>query len=190
MTPAELASAAALAFECKKDSMRQNQDGTWKVTFTLQPMDVPRSLTEAMPGTRYQAVIVAIGDDEMPLKPESEVMPSGNESKRQHIEADARPGQESLRPDRAKHPWQDVPASQQAGIRCHEPAFASFLMEEHSSEWRECYVEAASDEDNAAECVRFICGITSRADLRSSETAKTIWIGLNDQFEAWLRVGA
>ncbi len=76
MSPADLAKEAALAFECKKDSMRQNQSGDWRITFTVKAMDLPSSFTEAMPGTRYQAVIVEVGDDENPIKRDQEVSPA------------------------------------------------------------------------------------------------------------------
>lgn len=185
MTPADLAKAAALAFECKKDSMRQNQDGTWKITFTVQSMDVPRSLTEAMPGTRYQAVIVAIGDDEMPVKLESEVMPIDPEP---NPRTDARPGQEIPRPDRAKRSWRELHPAQQAGMRCNEPLFQAFLEQEKRNAWTDGASILGGDTnryEQAVRCVRALCSVSSRADLNKDPDAADIWRRLDDQYEAW-----
>ena len=179
MTPADLALSAALSFEAKKDSMRQTQSGTWKVTFTVQATDVPRSLTEAMPGARYQVVIVEIGDDELPVQPK-EVMPTVQPHPRPI--ADARPEPRQDKPARAKRDWRDLLPSQQAGIRCSEGSFTEFLRFERPDDWNE--------EPDAARCVRLICGVESRADLNTNQKARVIWHQLNDQYEAWMRVGA
>jgi hypothetical protein len=77
----------------------------------------------------------------------------------------------------AKRDWRDLPPSQQAGIRCEEPSFVSFLKEERSDDWHES--------QDAAECVRLICGITSRSELGTNQKARVIWAQLNSQFEAW-----
>lgn len=101
MTMAELAREAAVHFEAKKDSLRQTQDGTWKATFTVSPVDMPAPLLGAVPGTRYVLALVEIGDDEAPV-----VRPPAEKPKRQ---------------------WDDLLPSQQAGIRCGEPRFAEFI---------------------------------------------------------------
>lgn len=178
MTPAELAIAASLPFEAKKDSMRQTQAGTWKVTFTVQATDVPRSLTEAMPGTRYQVVIVEIDGNELQVQPAKEVVP---DTVPKHESIDARPGQDGS-PVRAKRDWRDLPPAQQAGIRCEEGSFTEFLRFERPDDWNE--------EPDAVRCVRLICGVESRADLNTNQKARVIWHQLNDQYEAWMRVGA
>lgn len=98
------------------------------------------------------------------------------------VNAPAKPDQEPLRPDRARRDWRDLPPAQQAGIRCEEPAFGSFLAEERPDDFREV--------NDAADCVRLICGITSRRELNTNQKARVIWHQLNDQYEAWVRVGA
>lgn len=80
----------------------------------------------------------------------------------------------------AKRDWRDIPPSQQAGIRCEEPMFISFLKEERSDDWHES--------QEAAECVRLICGVTSRSELSTNQKARVIWTQLNSQFEAWKAV--
>lgn len=84
------------------------------------------------------------------------------------------------RPAGAKRDWRDLPPQQQAGIRCEEPTFLAFLKEQRSDDWHES--------QGAAECVRLICGVESRADLGTNQRARMIWKQLNDQFEAWKQV--
>ena len=81
------------------------------------------------------------------------------------------------KPAGAKRDWRDLPPAQQAGIRCEEPSFEAFLKEERSDDWHES--------QDAAECVRLICGVSTRADLGTNHKARVIWTQLNSQFEAW-----
>ncbi len=177
MTPADLALAAALPFEAKKDSMRQNQSGEWRITFAVKATDVPRSLTEAMPGTRYQVVIVEIGDNELPVQSVKEVVPDTQ----YNTIADARPEPRQDPPARAKpkRDWRDVPATEQAGIRCDEPSFEVFLRERDSDTWM-------ASEYDAAECVRMICRVMSRKELNTNHKARVIWHQLDEQYLGWL----
>lgn len=63
---AERAKDLGYKFECKKDALKQVQSGDVKVTFTIQPDDMPSSLYSDVMGQRYVAVVVPIGDDEKP----------------------------------------------------------------------------------------------------------------------------
>jgi len=114
------------------------------------------------------------------IKTETEVMQAAESNT---TKSAARPDQASPRPDRAKRDWQSLLPSVQAGIRCDDPIFGAFLMEEREDDLR----EASGD---WAECVRLICGVSSRADLNTNQKARVIWHQLNDQFQAWERVGA
>jgi hypothetical protein len=80
-------------------------------------------------------------------------------------------------PAGAKRDWRDIPPAQQAGIRCDEPAFVAFLKEERADDWHE-----ATD---AAECVRLICGVSSRSELATNHGARVIWHQLDTQYGAW-----
>jgi hypothetical protein len=111
------------------------------------------------------------------LQSETEVMSPEPES---NSKPDARPDQEPPRPDRAKRSWKDLQPSQQAGIRCGEPSFQSFLTERY----RDDFHEAAGDR---AECIRLICGVSSRAELDTNHKARVIWYQLNDQYDAWMK---
>lgn len=87
------------------------------------------------------------------------------------------------RPDRVKRDWRDIKPSQQAGIRCDDAIFRVFLQNERYDDF------IASDFD-PAECVRIICGVSSRSLLNTEHRARVIWKQLDDQFEAWKRVDA
>ena len=96
---------------------------------------------------------------------------------------DARPEPKQDKPARAKRDWRDLLPSQQAGIRCDEPAFEKFLRERDADTWQ-------ASEYDAPECVRMICRVMSRKELDTNHKARVIWHQLNDQYEAWMRVGA
>lgn len=175
MTPADLARQNAIAFECKKDSLRQTQAGTWKVAFTVIDMD--ERLTRAMPGTRYQAVLVEVGDDELPVQQPAKESKSTPPTTPQ-------PGLDKPRAG-AKRDWHDLSPQQQAGIRCEEAAFIVFLEEKCEP--------ALADGFTAANAVRSICGVKSRSELGTNHKARMLWHALDSEYQAWLlkeRVGA
>lgn len=118
------------------------------------------------------------------LKPETEVM----QDDRRLVElSTSRPDQVSQpRPDRAKRDWRDLPASQQAALRCEDAMFRAFLTEESGYGRIENAIYAAAT-------VRNICHVDSRADLDTNHKARVIWHQLDSQYQAWLakeRVGA
>lgn len=81
-------------------------------------------------------------------------------------------------PSQTKRNFRDLPPAQQAGIRCEEPTFIAFLKEQRADDWHE-------SADDAASCVRLICGVQSRSDLATNHKARIMWNCLNEQFEAW-----
>lgn len=70
--------------------------------------------------------------------------------------------------------WGDLQASQQAGIRCSEPAFQRFMLERHGF-------------NDAAIGVRTICGVTSRSVLNINDQARWKWHRLAEEFVLWTR---
>jgi len=71
MTPADHARNNAISLEAKKDALSQRQSGDWRVSFTVQGIDMDTRLTQAPMGTRYAVVLVEIGDDEQPVQKEA-----------------------------------------------------------------------------------------------------------------------
>ncbi len=171
MTPAEQALANAIHCEMVKCAYRQSKDGI-VVSMVVHPDEVPAGLATSKLGTRYMVALVQIGDDEMPVT-RKEAMPD----LQRPIDPDARP-QPSQPQAGAKRDWRDLQPSQQAGIRCGEPAFSTFLNEAYPEDWREVM--------DPAVIVRSICGIDSRAALETNHTARVIWHQLDTEYQAWL----
>jgi hypothetical protein len=77
-----------------------------------------------------------------------------------------------------KRDWHEMQPQQQAGIRCGEATFIAFLKETRPDDWHES--------QDAAECVRLICGVSSRVELGINRSAKAIWERLDKEYDAWL----
>lgn len=79
---------------------------------------------------------------------------------------------------RLPRPWKDMPYSQQAAIRCGEPAFQAFLN--------------APNEEVAAGVVRLRCGVKSRSDLdkltddKRETTSRIQWAHLEGEYQRFL----
>tara|TARA_Y100000310_G_scaffold306830_1_gene348347 strand:+ start:832 stop:1299 length:468 start_codon:yes stop_codon:yes gene_type:complete len=58
---------AAQAFECSLMILRKDKNG-WVVGVSVHPNDVPTTLLDAPLGSRFQAVLFQIGDDEKPVE--------------------------------------------------------------------------------------------------------------------------
>ena len=95
---------------------------------------------------------------------------------------DVRPEPKPDKPARAKRDWREIAPSNQAFFRCNEPSFSKFLEQERPDDWHET--------EDAADCVRLICAVDTRSKLDTDHKARVIWHQLNDQYEAWMRVGA
>src|SRR6185295_1296409 len=175
MTVADQARNAAISLEAKKDGLVQKQSGDWKMSFTVQAIDMSDRLTKAPMGTRFAMVLVEIGDDELPA-PTAAAPPA--------VEAPPEPVNQPP-PARARRDWRDVPPAEQAFLRCQNAAFVSFLKEEWQIEWQQ-----AGNGDPAADCVRQICGVESRSEIATNHRSRMLWKQLDDQFQAWMRVGA
>lgn len=80
----------------------------------------------------------------------------------------------------AKRDWRSMPASQQAGIRVSEPAFAAYLREEHPDEWHE-----TGDADG---CLKLILQITSKTELATNQKRLVLWRQMDDAYQAWKQV--
>jgi hypothetical protein len=148
MSASDRAVANAIPLELKKDAMRQTQSGDWKITFTVQAADMDQRLTSAAMGTRFQAALVEINDNEMPVE-----QPKG------------------------KLDWRELQPAAQAGIRCNEPRFWQFLWEEQGM--------SVSDSEEAADAVRRMCSIQSRAELSTNQKARVFWTQLDEAYRSW-----
>lgn len=85
-------------------------------------------------------------------------------------------------PDGDRRNWRDVQPSAQAAMRCDQAPFWAFLREEKG--------QRVSSKDDAATAVRKICGVNSRAHFNTNHPARVLWHQLDQEFQAWQRVGA
>lgn len=90
----------------------------------------------------------------------------------------------------AKRDWRDLPPSQRAALRGNNAPFRAFLRENYSRDWMLARDVWPEEDAAAAECIRLICGVGSRADLDKNHEARVIWHQLDSEFQAWERVGA
>jgi len=171
MTPAELARDNAISFEAKKDSLRQMQNGDWRVSFTVQGVDMDERITRAAMGTRFVAVLVEINDQELPITRAEKEKPKPIASTSPTLQPD------KDKPAGAKRDWKDLQPQQQAGIRCTEPVFIAFLKEMYPKIWHEF--------EDAAQAVRSLCDVHSRVELGTNHKARVAWHLLDEQYMAW-----
>jgi hypothetical protein len=80
-----------------------------------------------------------------------------------------------------KRKWDDLKSSMQAAIRCNEPAFQRFMREVYDSEAH------GDDDEDAANAVRYICGVDSRSGLNDNREAAERWKDLDRSYQAWLK---
>ena len=97
------------------------------------------------------------------------------------------PAEPIAKPEAPKEhrPFSDLPYSQQAALRCQEPAFQSFLQHESGAGgvvWLD-----NPNEDRFAATVRQHCGVKSRADITKGTEAGNLWECLEADFYAWQR---
>ncbi|APZ53714.1 hypothetical protein [Salipiger abyssi] len=76
-------------------------------------------------------------------------------------------------------PFADLPAPQQAGILCNDPAFQRFAAT------RSGYPGGQFTASAAAEYLRQCCRVESRRALASDEVATTRFQRLRTEFDAW-----
>jgi hypothetical protein len=82
--------------------------------------------------------------------------------------------EEAAKAPKEKKHWRDMPAAQQAAIRCNEPIFRAFLSTKG--------YDAANNEE-AAEAVRDWFGVKSRTEI-----APEAWRELDGEYLAWKTV--
>lgn len=176
MNIANEAIANSIQSEMVLYAYRKNKDGV-VVSFVVHPNDMPAELATAPIGSRFVAVLVQIGDDELPVKQTRKAVVQN--PKRTPHRVDARPEPHNP-PARAKRDWRDMPYPQQAAIRVGEATFAAYLREEHPDEWHET--------GDADACMKLICRIESKRELGIEGKRATLWFQLDSAYQAWKAV--
>jgi hypothetical protein len=98
-------------------------------------------------------------------------------------EAEHEPPPKAHEPEKERKRFDEKPLAQQAGIRCNDVPFRTFL--EHWIGVRIPHMEKMADESAWAVCR--ICGVTSRKELDTDDKAAERWHRLNEDFLAWER---
>lgn len=119
-----------LKFEVRKDGLRQNQDGSFKVVFNIHPHENINALIAAEMGQAFECVLVPVDGG-------------------QHI---------TIKPTPAKRKWSEFSACQQAGILTSRPEFQRWVGEEDAVVYlrRKCGVQSRKELDgNPEACAKF-----------------------------------
>lgn len=147
-----------LALEVKKDGLSQNQDGVWVLKLRVHPADMPIALMMAEMGTRYQAALVELTDDD-------QVKEQGSKTKK---------GKDKKGTDLVK----------QAGALAADPWFAQFLAEAKRVQIAELVPTHGAVTDIPA-CIRHLTGVKSRKEFGTDPEAAARWKALHSEYVAW-----
>jgi hypothetical protein len=136
-----------------------------------QPVDVAvAALDVHEEGERAEATNPNV-DNTQPSRLENRrEQPAGDERRASPAAPPLQPRKESTRS------WNDVPASQQAGMLCKKEVFWKFL-ERYTKGYK------VSTSDQAADVVRMQCGVQSRGELHPDHRE---WRELLADYEQWL----
>ncbi len=149
-----------IQFEAKKHAWRQTQDGV-VVSFVVHPNEMHAGFAVAPLGTRYQVVVVQLGDDDQPVSPEALQATQGSV-----VKADSPPTAGAS--GGAKRRFNELPLPQQVALRCADERFQEWL--------------GVTSEGEAAEVVRRDCGVASRSAIQWGSDAGTKWADLDASF--------
>lgn len=144
-----MADIPTIALECKKDGLTQRQDGTAKLTLTVNGEDMNRAVSAlwaAPMGTRYQVVMVEIDDSEQPVdrKPVKDGDPVKSVA------------------GYARAPMSE---SQRCALLCLEDNFPGWICRAYPTDWAISYRAFDSAEANATRTLKSVLGIKSRKEL-------------------------
>lgn len=164
---AEIAKQSGYRFECRKDALRQTQNGGVKVTFTIHPQEMPQALYSDSMGQRYVAVIVPINEDETPRLTPAPSPQVGTAS---------------------------APiSSAQAGSKPKNYTAAAKLLAQNEKFWDFLHMTknySSACPEHAEKYIETYCGVTSCKDIKDGTEAGRKFAKLYAEFMEWERVGA
>jgi hypothetical protein len=94
-----------------------------------------------------------------------------------HEKVDARPADVHEKVDKPPRRFSELPPSQQAALKCQEPAFQRFVSELTGQPPNESYTTPA---------MRRLLNVNSRSVLDTDPAATERWLTLLRQFDAWM----
>lgn len=164
-------------FEAKLHAFRRTQEGV-VVSYVVHPNDVSAALATAPLGTRYMVAFAEIGDDGKPVTSSPHPPPvNGEPGEAKLAKAPANDGIAGSASDR--RPFETLPLSQQAAIRCSDKDFIAFL---------DSHDPSLPEDFDPADIVRAWCGVTSRSELNNEAATaeREAWRNLEALFQHWL----
>ena len=127
-------------------------------------------------GQRLACAIVEIGDDEKPVQDEPKVAPSEPVV--------------GTPPEDVSTGLKGGELSQLAGRWCKDPAFQTWLILKFPNEWPLGSSSPFDPAEEAAACVRKICGVTSRAMIDHDPNAgRSFHKLIREPYHDWLQLG-
>lgn len=91
------------------------------------------------------------------------------------------PAGTSETPPKERRSFSSLPLAQQAALRCNDPSYRQFLAQKDGPG-----PFLMVDLDMAADAIRQMCGVKSRADLDTFSDARERWRALEAHYESWL----
>lgn len=129
-------------------------------------------------GDRFQIVVVRVGSDEQPIGPVAQPDRAPVSHGSQEAVGSSPAGSTTPRP------FNTLPRSQQAGIRCGDTDFQDFIRTRYPREWHA--VTGMGDQPGMATLVvKKICEIQSRTELDKIDGCAAMWDSLIAKYDAW-----
>jgi hypothetical protein len=146
-------------FEAKVSAKRETSSGIF-LTLQIQPDDYTADLATLRVGSALMIGWAEVVDTK--VDPIDARFPNGI------------PPQETpfLKAAKERKPFDSLPLSQQAAMRCQDNDFKLFL--------------AASNAEDAANAVRERCGVKSRSEIIEGTPAGTEWMFLEEEYQSWI----
>ena len=181
-----------MSIEAKKDGLHQTQDGTWRLTLTVNPSDMPAWLLVSPMSQKLSLTVAALEDNKAPVAAlEQDLLARAAHARASaaiwaSAEARSTQAQAAIRASRARYrslpndhkdgaaPFRfedELPLSQQAALLCETPAFKRWVI-----------MSPSDGEQAIKRYVWDFCGVSSRAGLDKYPDAGAKFRSLRDQF--------
>lgn len=151
-----------MRIEVKKDNLRQTQDGTWKLGFTLKSEDMPIELMIAPMGQIYYIDIKDAEEEEYNAE---------------YTEVEFRPVEDKPEGERLRI---------RSAILCQDNDFQNFCYKKGVINVDRVVLRAdAADEDNTIDFIYMVCDIKSRSELVTNAEAQNKFKDLLRKYDDW-----
>lgn len=159
-----------LNMEVKKHAMQQLQDGSWKLTVTIHPSDMPMELLQAPMGTPYDLAMIPIDYD----NPAASKMESTPEKPDSSIVTKPKTNCDQSEKSEGEKLWI------RAVLLCKDEEFQTFYYY--------TYPTALMTPRTESQCAGWIkerCNIKKRSELAHNKEAQEEFRRLDQQFKDW-----